>query len=86
MTELQLYKFMNKNNIEYHNNISKKNDYIVFIDFNNLSEFCELCEYNFFDDGGQDVILKKGYICIYASVICDYFGIEINNVFTNERS
>jgi hypothetical protein len=81
MTELQLYKFINENNIEYH--WGEKQgipDVIVFIDFDCIMEFTRMIPF-LLDEGGINVILKETYICVWMLDICERSDIDIKNIF-----
>lgn len=80
MTELDLYKFITNNNIEY--DVDDSCDVVtIFIPFYLLEEFNELLKPNYYDEGGIDCVLSYGYCNIEINDICDYFEIDINNVF-----
>ena len=83
MTELQLYKFVNERSIEWH----KYNDNIILmVDFEYLNDFMSIVEPTLFDDGGLTVIMKHGYIVFDdMNYICDYYGIDPDNIFTGEE-
>ncbi len=85
MTELELYKFINNNDIEwhYHNN-DGDDDVIFFINFYQFNDFVKLFESSFFDEEGYDVTMKDGYFAIWARYICEYYGIVLKNVFPPE--
>jgi hypothetical protein len=36
---------------------------------------------SFTTDNELNCVLKDGYVCIWMQDICDYYGIEITNVF-----
>lgn len=79
MTELELYKYITENNIEYHwcEDIVYLCPYIF-----QLEEFVELLPKGVFDDGGiRDIRLYDGYASIEMNCICDYCGINPENVF-----
>ncbi len=78
MTELDLYKFIQENNIEWHR---YKKDIIIFVNFSNMPQFLEILTPSVFDDDGIVCNLKRGYIGIVINEICDYYGIIIDNVF-----
>ncbi len=86
MTELKLHKFINDNYIEYRWDLNnKKDDVIVWIPFYLCDEFSELIEPdNFSDGGGMDVRFQKNCVAFFISEICDYWGVEIENVFPKD--
>jgi hypothetical protein len=83
MTEIELYKYITENNIEYH--WYEDTVYICPHIFQ-VEEFVELLPKGIFDDGGiRDIRLFDGYVSIDMNNICDYCGININNVFKKEE-
>jgi hypothetical protein len=78
MNELKLYKFINENNIEYH---TYNDETMAFINIQNLEEWNELLGSGITDEYGLDCIMKNGYFCFNMNQICEYFGIELINVF-----
>lgn len=89
MTELQLYKFVHDNNVEHHaykNQHLNEPDVIIMPSVELLSEFTKLLSNCIFDDDGIALILKQGYVCIWMHEICDYYGIEMNNVFPDYKT
>ncbi len=83
MTELELYKFITDANVEWHReNNEGKDDIIIMPYVFNLKDFCELVK-NYDDDGeGLQMRLMSGsYVAIWMKELCDYFGVEMNNVF-----
>lgn len=82
MTELDLYKFINDNSIEWRREINDgADDIIIFLYTFQLDGFIKLIKKYSFDDGGLEVRLMDGYLCIWMNHICEYFGIEMDNVF-----
>lgn len=77
MTELQLYKFITDNNIEYH---FEHEGVYIFIPFDLLKQFTELSK-NYFSDDPIEVVLRDDYICFVINDCYEYFGIDINNIF-----
>ena len=60
---------------------------IVFIDLDDIEEFVKLMtrkSNNFFSEVCQ-VILQPTYICVEAEPICEWFGIEVNELFPKEE-
>lgn len=80
MTELQLYKFVKNNQLEY-NHVD--GDVILFVDFDSLKEFGELVK-SFVSDGGLDVTLKQDYVGVHMSDLCDYYGVDLLAVFEKD--
>lgn len=82
MTELQLYKFINNNCIEVHNNTPKA-EVIAFIPFSLLEDLTNMAE-NYFMDDVEEVYLKYDYVCIDLCDLAEYYGIELDNVLEKE--
>lgn len=82
MSELELYKFVNDNNIEFshHQNDRGVEDVLMFVNFGQLAEFGKMISW-ILEDGGIEVIMKETYMCFWMSDICENCDIEINNVF-----
>lgn len=82
MTELELYKFITDNSIEWHHdNSDGVLDVIVFLHIYELADFMKICGSSIFDEDGIDCVMKDGYIAVWMNDICNYHGIEINNIF-----
>ena len=80
MTELELYKFVQRNNLEY--NYHSKEEIYLFIPFGYyLYDFTKLLDPTFFDDGGYEVTLMKDYIAVNAVGICEYYDLDCDNIF-----
>lgn len=81
MTELDLYKFIKNNKIEY-NDIG--DEILMFIDFWLLEEFVSVAWSSYFDEEWQEVTMKDHYIVIDAVSLCDYHWIDEKNIFKLE--
>ena len=97
MTELQLYKFVTNNDIEYHwkkkhsakqENLTddEKNEVLLFVNIRNLEEFNKLLRTSIQDEEGINCTMKQGYFVFCMDYICDYFDIKLENVFTNKNA
>jgi hypothetical protein len=84
MTELQLYKFITDNHIEYHWDIVK-HDVWMFIPFHHLYDFNKMLGSGITDEDGIECIMKDGYICFEMVQVCEYFDIDPENVFNLEN-
>lgn len=82
MTELELYKFVEENGIEFHWN---GDDVYMFVDCRDTKDFTELLGSGILDESGIECRMKEGYFCFEMKDICDYFGIELENVFKKEE-
>ena len=93
MTELQLYKWVHDNHIEYHchsrwavddNSII---DEIVYIypNYYELEELSKMLSPSIFDDGGIELHWNGRYFCLDLIPIAEYYGIDINNICPKEE-
>jgi len=80
MNEQQLKNYIDQNRIEWHR---YGNEVLVMPTFEQLAEFCKFIKVFSFDDGINSM-LKDGYIVFGMREICEYYGIEIDNVFIGE--
>lgn len=88
MTELELYKFITNSNVEWHRESNEGEEDIIIMPYIfNLEDFSKLVK-NYDNDGqGLQMRLMNGsYVAIWMRNICEYYGIEINNVFVGEDS
>jgi len=81
MTELQLFKFIQENKPEWHWEKNEgEDDVILFLYHWDLEEFGELIK-DAIEEYPTICYFKANYCCFWMKSICDYFGIEIENVF-----
>ena len=79
MTELQLYKFLNENNIEHH--WEKDNEELIaWIPFYWLQEFAELIGEHILSDVGIMVNFQNDCIALDLVPIAEYHDIELENI------
>ena len=83
MTALDLYKFVSKNDIVYNYSHDKEEVYL-FVNYDLLSEFNQLLGYHITADDRLRCVMKSGYIGFKMRTICEYFEIELNDVFENK--
>ncbi len=86
MTELELYKFVNDNDCEWHWNYD--GHLTLFISHHYLKDFCDMLQYSDFDDGGLPGEQRLCYdgsvaLCQFEEV-CEIYDIEPENVFPKE--
>jgi hypothetical protein len=82
MTELDLYKFINDNNIEWHRQDNDGTpDIIIFPFIFQLDEFYKLLKGYKTDEGGLEIRLFYGYVSVWMNEICEYYDIDIKKVF-----
>ena len=86
MTELDLYRFIVGNNIEWHwNNNEGTQDVIIFPSIYELEEFQKLLTEHDFDDNGISCTMKKGYLAIWMKDLCEAHDIKLERVFPKEK-
>ena len=81
MNALDLYKFVNDNKIEYHKSMSDENEIYLFVNNRLIDKFNKLLGLSIIDDGGLNCVMKDGYIAFEMKYICEYYDIEITEVF-----
>ena len=86
MSELDLYKFITNNDIEWHRRENEgTEDIIIFPNTFQLDDLIKILSPGLFDDGGVECHLMNGYVCIWMKDICEYSGIDMDRVFTGEE-
>lgn len=82
MTAEKLKNFIDKYEGEYH---WYKDDVVLFIDTGDLVDFQKLFENSsFLDEGGYPCTMKDCYFCFYMKDICNYYNIDMNEIFTDK--
>lgn len=87
MTALQLHKFIEDNGIEWRweTNESGEDDVIIFPYSFQMHDFNEIMKGSgVLDDGGVICYMRNGYFALFIKDICDYFGIDMEEVFKKE--
>jgi hypothetical protein len=82
MTAIQLYKFINDNDVEFR--WQKNNgeiDVMIFPNVSQIEDFFNILSPSVFDDGGIDCTMMHGYFAIWMNDICKYYGIDMTEVF-----
>ena len=82
MTELELYKFINENCIEYH---WHENNVFMFIPIYIIEEFATLFSESFFDESELKCTFRNDYFCFEMQDICDFYGMDMKKVFNEGR-
>ena len=82
MTELEFYKFIEENNIEYH---WTNNEVFFFVDYHLVNDLHKILTPGIFDEEGLSCTMKDGYFAFDGIDICDYYGIKSENIFKNTR-
>jgi len=81
MTELDLYRFIEENDIEWrYEDNSWYKDVLIFLYTFQLEGFAKLVKGIRFDEG-INIVLNGNYVAIWMKDICEYVGIEIEKVF-----
>lgn len=78
MKATDLLKYVTKNKVEYH---WHDDDVILMPNISQISEFNKLLSGSIYDDDGIDCKMKDGYFCFHMQDICDYFGIDLEDIF-----
>lgn len=86
MTALDLYRFVTNNKIEWHvhQNDQGKEDVILLPQHYEMEEFSKMLGTGIFDDAGITCHWKGSYIAVWMTDICEYFGIDVWDVFRKE--
>jgi hypothetical protein len=85
MTELDLYRFIEQNNVEWHkrDNDGEK-DVVIFPYSFHMDDFIKLIK-NYDSDEGLECRIMNGYFAIWMKDLCEYYGIDIERVFVGEN-
>jgi hypothetical protein len=81
MTAIQLYKFVTENELEYK---LFEEDILLFVNISNIEEWNEILGYSIKDESGIKCYMKDGYFVFYMAAICEYFDIELKEIFKKE--
>ena len=84
MTELELYNFIEDNNIHYRYN--NGDDVLLFLNHSLIDSFWGLLGSYVSSEGLIEVLLKKNELIFHMNGICEYWGIELNKVFKNKEN
>ena len=86
MTELDLYRFVTTNNLEYHKGGYHSTDIYMFVPILLIDEFNKLLGSFALDDGGIDCVMKEGYFSFEMHDICENLDVDPSKVFTKQDS
>lgn len=81
MTELQLFKFINKRYLEMH---WRGEELILWVGFDNIKDFVDLCP-TYFGDGDVNVNLQQHCIALDIVQLCEHYDIEPENILSKEE-
>ena len=85
MTSIQLYKFITDNGLEWRWELNEgEEDVILFLPFYLLDEFTKLT--NWSDDWVYECVLKSNCIVLFIQHICDWHGLDIEDIFDKKGS
>ena len=82
MEILDLYRFINENDVEYR--WINDEDVCLFVNNFFIERFHAILDGSIFDDDGISCIMKDGYFCFHMRFICEYHGIELEEIFKKE--
>ena len=82
MKAIELYKFIQEHNIEYH---WHNEDVVMLVNLFQIEDFAKMIPSGLFDDNGIECHLKDGYIAIMMESICNYCDIELTDIFEQGR-
>ncbi len=80
MTELDLYKFVKDNNLEYHE--WAKDEILLFVNYDRITEFRKILDATLFEEDDINCVMKDGYFCFEMTDICEHYGIDHTKIFT----
>ena len=78
MKATELFSYVNNKAIEYH---WHDNDVIMMPLVFEVEEFNKLLPASIFDDDGIECVMKDNYFCFHMRAICEYCGIELEEIF-----
>ena len=85
MTELELCKYIKNNDIEWHKRDNNgTEDIIILPDISDLNIFVKLVD-KYTIQGGIEGRLMNGYFAFWMKDLCDYYDIDMDNVFCKEE-
>jgi len=85
MTELQLYKYIQDNAVEWHWNDNNGTPDVLIMPYAwHIQEFCKMIgQYSI--DREVMAFLKPAYVCVWMREICEFYDIELENVFPKDH-
>lgn len=85
MKAIELYKFITENNIEWHYRDNEgTEDVLIFPYTFQMDELSKLLKSYDYCDGGIDCTLMDGYFAFWMNDLCEYYGIELSEVFNKD--
>ena len=86
MKAIDLHKFVNENNIEYHKGGYYIPTIYMFVPISLISDFNKLLGVSIFDDEGITCVMKGNYFTFEMIDICENLDIDSDEVFTKQDS
>ncbi len=77
MTDLELYKFVTKNKLEWH---YADGEVILFLPFYLLAEFAT-ATLSFWEDDPRRVVMRPDSIALDMGEVCDHYGLNMEEIF-----
>ena len=84
MTELELYKFVIQNNLEY--DYVSADEIVLTMPSHLLGSFVKLLGEDYFDDGCAEAHICSDYIYINIVNACNYYGIDCEHIFIKGKN
>ncbi len=81
MTALDLYKFIEENEVEID---WRGSELVIWLHPYDIRDFTELIGYSYFSECGHDAILQFHNIALDIVPICEHFGIEPTDICKKE--
>jgi hypothetical protein len=82
MKNIDLYKFVKDNNIEYH---WHDDNVIIFIPVYLIEEWMDLLGWRYLDEDGLKCWMKHKYFCFWMKDICYSFDIDMIEIFSDKN-
>lgn len=86
MNALELYKFVQKNSLEYHwAETDSQTDVVLFVPIELLSEFANMLGYTILTNKEIRPVLKMNHCVFEMDSICEHFDISVHDVFEQKE-
>lgn len=85
MTALDLYKFVTEYNVEWHRADNAGYPDVVLLPYLfHFEEFCKVVK-GYDTDEGLEIRVRDGYFGVWMLDLCEYFGVDMDEVFVGEE-
>ena len=86
MTAIELYKFIERNDIEWHyaTNEVREEDVMILPTILQINDFIKLLPISIFENGVV-CVMKYGYFVYWMKDICEHCDIELSEVFDKSK-